>query len=146
MVKHLAQKIMKTQGRINRTYFLAYSFVYGAAALTLSIVADLLPGPLSVSINILVWLFFAAILISLAIKRVHDFDEGAWFALLLIVPLANLYLVFEPGSPIPNKYGAVPQESSLGIKILAVLAVIWPVLVLPLIVFFPSVRHLFESL
>jgi len=144
MTKFSVPTIFKIQSRINRTQFLAYSFAYGVPALTLSILADLLPKPFSIGISMLALSFFAAVLISLAIKRVHDFDENAWFALLVIVPLANFYLVFEPGSPIPNRYGAVPPESSIGVKILAVLALIWPVLLLPFIVFVPSVRQLFE--
>ena len=48
-------------------------------------------------------------LITIGIKRLHDFDQSGWVFLLALVPIANvallLALLFRPGTNGENRYG-----------------------------------------
>lgn len=49
--------------------------------------------------------------IAISIRRLHDTDHSGWFYLLLLVPLANLYIVyltFVKGTAGDNRFGADP--------------------------------------
>ncbi|MBR2519581.1 MAG: DUF805 domain-containing protein [Selenomonadaceae bacterium] len=50
----------------------------------------------------------------LMIRRLHDLNKTGWLALLVLVPVVNvffaLYLLFAPGSVGANDYGADPLE------------------------------------
>lgn len=51
---------------------------------------------------------------SVAIRRIHDFDQSGWMALLFFVPLVNivflLILLCMPGTEGENSYGEDPRE------------------------------------
>ena len=56
------------------------------------------------------WCSFAV-----AYKRCHDRNRSAWFLLLLLVPLANLWVAIElgflPGTVGPNRFGPDPLQT-----------------------------------
>ncbi len=116
------------RGRLNRVHFLAYSFTYTNVALVLLVslawVPDAIATPIAVFIHIALFIGIGA----LAIRRAHDFDETGWFALLLLVPVLNLYVVLMPGTYMTNTYGEVPPRNSQEIVMLAVVMVTLPFL------------------
>ena len=75
--------------------------------------------PVLIIINIL--------FVMLVIKRVHDYDESAWYALYCLIPIVNLFVVFTPGNMHPNKFGKVPQLPSLRLKLLIVITIIFTI-------------------
>jgi uncharacterized membrane protein YhaH (DUF805 family) len=63
----------------------------------------------------------------LTIRRAHDFGFGGWFALLLLVPVANLAFWLIPGTRGDNRFGAQPEPPS---AIVTLAAVLLPVLLI----------------
>lgn len=61
---------------------------------------------------------------TLIIKRVHDYDEKGWYALLMLIPIINLYVMFNPGNPSPNRFGNQPDQPTSLLKALAILSVL----------------------
>jgi len=57
--------------------------------------------------------------IGFAVRRINDTNQNGWLVVLLIIPLVNffmtLYLVFAPGTPGPNNYGAPPPPNGGGV-------------------------------
>jgi uncharacterized membrane protein YhaH (DUF805 family) len=50
--------------------------------------------------------------IAVSVRRMHDLDKSGWMVLLALVPLVNfyyLYLLLQPGTPGPNRYGPDPK-------------------------------------
>ncbi|WP_216938428.1 MULTISPECIES: DUF805 domain-containing protein [unclassified Acinetobacter] len=118
---------LSMKGRFGRLSFIAWStflhfiFLFGSIALGLSIdivnIATLSVDPnwlisiqglasIGVMIMILAYLYFALVV---TIRRLHDMDRSGWWALLLLIPLVNifvwLYIVFGPGDRGVNQYG-----------------------------------------
>lgn len=109
-----------TEGRVNRTTFIAYFFLYSlVVTATVLLVWDSWPD-ICLVLNPVIsvaWLVYCS---SIAIRRAHDIGRSGWFALLLLVPVANLTLFFWPGSEGANDYGQQPQQSHVGLKVVAV--------------------------
>lgn len=65
-------------------------------------------------------LFYLAILIpyvAVIVRRLHDQDKSGWWALLGLVPIANLVLLvfmFLDGTNGPNQYGPDPKAGERG--------------------------------
>lgn len=57
----------------------------------------------------------------IVIRRVHDLGRNGWWALLLLVPLANLYIYFAPGTAGVNSYGPPPGPNTPLLRMLAAL-------------------------
>lgn len=57
----------------------------------------------------------------LTVKRVHDFNQSGWLALILGLPLVNFALWFIPGTDGKNKYGAPTEKTKVGEVALAIL-------------------------
>lgn len=53
--------------------------------------------------------------ICLQIRRLHDLGKPGWWVLLGFVPLVNyvfpFYLLFAPGTGVPNEHGPPPRDS-----------------------------------
>lgn len=51
--------------------------------------------------------------VSLMARRLHDMDRSAWWLLLLLVPIAGLFVIIwmaaMPGTQGPNRYGEAPM-------------------------------------
>lgn len=64
-------------------------------------------------------------------RRLNDLNRSGWFVLLFIIPIINLlliiYLVFFAGTDGDNKYGPMPVDNTLGVKILGLM---FPVLMI----------------
>jgi uncharacterized membrane protein YhaH (DUF805 family) len=122
---------------------LAYSFLYGLALLGVGASLRYLPEAVASVAAVAIMLAGAIFVGSLTIRRVHDFDEGGWFALLFLVPIANLYVTFAPGSPMPNRFGDRPPLASFPLRVAALMSLAWPFVFMAVIMFVPEVRRYF---
>ena len=142
---HSVKELLRIQGRANRTEFLAYLFLYGLALLVVGAPLRYLPEAVSSVAAGTILLGGAIFVGSLTIRRVHDFDEGGWFALLFLIPVANLYVMFTPGNPIPNRFGERPPPASFPIRVAAFFSVVWPFVFLAAVLLVPEVRNYLQS-
>ena len=100
-------KIFTIQGRLNRWAY----FLLGLKVVGIMIVGSLLAG-------ISKWLAIPILIASViggwmtAIRRMHDLDKSGWWLLISFIPYVNivfsLYVIFTPGTPSYNRYGADP--------------------------------------
>ena len=131
-------KIFSAQGRLGRVRYIGYSM---GLALLLYLAIAILGGAAAVlgqvesggealgwlGGGLLIILSLAALIVSilLTIQRLHDFDASGWWAVLVIVPLANilLYLVLliMPGTQGPNRFGYPPPPNTIGVIVLALI-------------------------
>ena len=142
---HCVKELLKVRGRANRTEFLAYLFLYGFALLVVAAPLRYLPEVLASVATGSILLAGAIFVGALTVRRVHDFDEGGWFALLFLIPIANLYVLFTPGSPIPNRFGECPPPASFPIRVAAFFSVVWPFVFLAAVLLVPEVRNYLRS-
>lgn len=112
-------KLLSIKGRINRTELLAYAFLINLVYYSVLIPLSYAPSTIYNIANYIIIIFYMVSSSILIIKRVHDYDETAWYALLMVVPIVNLYIMFSPGSPSPNRFGKQPASPSIRLKILA---------------------------
>jgi uncharacterized membrane protein YhaH (DUF805 family) len=114
-------KWYSSKGRLGRArYFLAsigYYFVFILAMFLVGIIVGALNLPEVIMQVFMVPVFLAYIIFGtfLVVKRIHDLDWSAWWLLLLIVPLANLVMIFlmlfKPGSEGENRFGLPPRPA-----------------------------------
>ena len=98
-------KIFTTEGRLNRKAY----FFKGLKLLVIAIIGGLLVEfmigiPILIATTVGSWL--------IAIRRLHDLNKSGWWLLVSFIPYINivfcLYILFAPGTPGENKYGADP--------------------------------------
>ena len=101
-------------GRISRLpYLLAMLFILAVGMAILSFFFSMTAaGELYVTSHPVVWIYGIIsqwVTVTLAIKRLHDFNKTGFFSLALFVPLvavlALVLLCTIPGTPGPNAYG-----------------------------------------
>lgn len=114
-------RLFKT--RINRKNYilgiLAVYAVYLILMFSIGFAAESFGIALSESgVDVIAWLGYLVVVfyvISLVIRRVHDFDKSGWFILWCIIPLVgwiiSIYILFKEGDEKKNKYGASPQKN-----------------------------------
>jgi uncharacterized membrane protein YhaH (DUF805 family) len=132
-------KIFALRGRIGRLRYLAYTFFLtllcaGAIAILSAMLIPLLAtrdssGVLPAIMVGVLYVPMIAVTLILAKRRFNDLDRSGWLALLMLLPIINffcgLYLIFGPGSPETNRYGAPPAKNGAALVIVG--------LVLPLV-------------
>ena len=126
----ILKNLFHPAGRINQTEFLLRFSSYLLVALLLTYPLQFLPElvryPLELSVTVVLWtLIFIQV-----IRRVHDYDESAWYALLILVPLVNLYVVITAGTGVPNKYGNPPPAPSPVRQLLSGIFVLFPLVLM----------------
>ena len=122
-------KVFAMKGRIGRVRYIAYSMGLNMAAmLVLMVVGGILAVVMGLSgadpsmFVLLAFVFYIplfAIGFILAIRRAHDMGHSGWLSLLILVPLANLWFLFAPGTPTANEYGPKPVPNTTGVIIAA---------------------------
>ncbi|HEV2412740.1 MAG TPA: DUF805 domain-containing protein [Candidatus Saccharimonadales bacterium] len=123
--KKVAQRTIFT-GRIGRLQFFL-GFIYMCVPLFASITLGglnqflFIRGPVFTGINVMltvvalsVILFFIPETLSLYTRRLHDLDYSGLLALLLLIPLFDIffhfYLQFKTGGMRPNQFGEPPAR------------------------------------
>jgi uncharacterized membrane protein YhaH (DUF805 family) len=118
-------KLFSWRGRIGRLRFLAYSvfsyFVLLAAIAVTGGIGAAIGVPSLVILGSLMLIPYAIFIFFTAIQRSHDMGWTGWTVLLMIIPLAGLVWVFNPGTQGRNRFGHPPPPNPLGVKIGALL-------------------------
>jgi uncharacterized membrane protein YhaH (DUF805 family)/Tfp pilus assembly protein PilE len=100
-------------GRLNRLRYWAHGMTMAIAFYAVIIAGVLLMGQGSMFVGgaILAVGYIAMLVFSfiIVIQRLHDLNKSGWMSLLMLVPLANIYLIvlviFFKGTPGRNNYG-----------------------------------------
>src|SRR5688500_14438423 len=110
-------RVLSVSGRIGRVRYLLYTVALPLVLMfCIGLLAALL-GEAGMALIIAGWVAVVAVSTMLTIQRSHDFDMTGWFALLGLVPLANVAFWFIPGSPGANRYGAPTPPNGLSVLI-----------------------------
>lgn len=122
-------KVFAMNGRIGRVRYIAYSMgitmalmlVLGVLLAIMAVVVGLGGGGegMIMLMAVLFYIPLFAVGFILAIRRAHDMGHSGWLSLLILVPLANLWFIFAPGTPTANEYGPRPVPNSTGVIIAA---------------------------
>lgn len=92
---------------------------YFLTALVISIVSwignlFILIPYLGIILAIVVWIVCLWAMLANVVKRIHDVDKPAWWAVGMFIPLLNLvlglYLLFADGTVGPNQFGEDPKN------------------------------------
>ena len=119
--------------RINRIRYLAHSFLVGILfTVLIGIAAGLAAagaddgqamGVVGMVMLALAYIAYIACFWIIMIQRCHDLDKSGFFSLLMLVPLANIfvgfYFLFAPGTRGENRYGKRPPPNSIWHIVLA---------------------------
>ena len=104
-------------------------------------------GPANIVMVLMVIILYGGvflILISSAIRRLHDIGLTGWLSPIIIIPLLNilfaLALTLWPGSKKPNRYGPTPPQNKKWMLPVAMLLLVIPVLMVYIL--FDSYRSL----
>lgn len=123
MNKAIIKRLLTAKGRLNRTEFIAYTFIYNIALYSILFPFQYTPSIILYIAGTIIFILYLYFFISLLIMRVHDYNEKAWYILLTIIPILNIYIIFQPGDPCPNQYGIQPNKPSNQLKLIAIA---WP--------------------
>jgi uncharacterized membrane protein YhaH (DUF805 family) len=132
-------RVFAMNGRIGRVRYIAYSM---GITMALMLVMGVLLAITAVMVGmgaggegmlmLMVGLFYIpmiAVGFILAIRRAHDMGHSGWLSLLILVPLANLWFIFAPGTPTANEYGPRPVPNTTGVIVAAFSPLIFVVVI-----------------
>jgi uncharacterized membrane protein YhaH (DUF805 family) len=106
-------KFFSPSSRINRLRYWAHSMLFTFAMFAVIAVIGLLSAMVSTTLGIVLVVVAYIVMIAfsfiLVIQRLHDLNKTGWLSLLMLVPLANIYLfvlvIFFKGTEGRNNYG-----------------------------------------
>ena len=132
--EHGDLRVFTIQGRIGRLRYLAWSLCLMAAALALWMVASMTLAVSVVPGVILIGLFglcFMVVSVQIGVQRLHDMGWSGWLMLLNLVPVIGTLFPFVmmliPGNDGANRFGAPQPPNTRGVKILAAVWLLVPV-------------------
>ncbi len=123
-------RVFAMSGRIGRVRYIAYSMAI-SMAIMLAFMAVMAVMAVSMGMGSFagagIFMLLAVLLMIpafgfgfvLAIRRAHDMGQSGWLSLLIMVPLANLWFIFGPGTPTANEYGPKPVPNTTGVIVAA---------------------------
>lgn len=112
-------RLFSASGRIGRARYIAYGFGLYLLSMLAGVVGARLFGEVGAVLATVAWVAMAVLGVMLTVQRCHDFNVTGWFALLIVVPLANLVFLFIPGTDGPNRFGAPTPPNSVGVLVVA---------------------------
>ena len=112
-------RLFSAAGRIGRARYIAYGFGLYLLSMLAGVVGARLFGEVGAVLATVAWVAMAVLGVMLTVQRCHDFNVTGWFALLIVVPLANLVFLFIPGTDGPNRFGAPTPPNSVGVLVVA---------------------------
>ena len=110
-------RIFAVSGRIGRARYVVYSIVLTMLIMFVAGLASAFLGPAGIAVIVVGYIAMIVLSIMLTIQRSHDFNMSGWFALLWLVPLANLAFWFIPGTDGANRFGGKTPPNSVGVLI-----------------------------
>ena len=146
------------EGRIGRLRYLAWSLVMMAVALVIlgigaSVIFILgsstsLLSVVATIVGLLAVIAMVVVSIQIGVKRLHDIGWSGWLLLVSLVPLVgsvfSIIMLVVPGSTGANRFGPPPPPNSRGVKILAGLWLLVPVLGILAAIAIPSYQDYVE--
>jgi len=119
-------------GRIGRVRFVAYSLLGIPLAILFGMLSGIAVGLFGLqsyfasearvmTIGAVIFMIPLLVLAVMTRRRLHDFDIGGWWTLMLLFPILQfiflIYMVVAPGTPQTNRFGAVPAPADFGVKL-----------------------------
>jgi uncharacterized membrane protein YhaH (DUF805 family) len=106
-------KFFSPSSRINRLRYWAHSMLFTFGMLILLAVFGLIAAKVSATLGAVLFVVAYIVMIAfsfiLAIQRLHDLNKTGWLSLLMLIPIANLYVlvlvIFFKGTEGRNNYG-----------------------------------------
>ncbi|MDH4653513.1 DUF805 domain-containing protein [Pseudomonas sp. JS3066] len=128
-------KVLGTSGRIGRVRYLGWSMALMLAFLPIGGVilgSFALSDALAALLTLVACLALVVVSVCIGVQRLHDIGWSGWLWLLNFVPIIGsvfaLIMLFMPGTDGPNRYGPPPPPNSRGVKVLAWLIILVPVI------------------
>ena len=147
-------KIFSFHGRIGRLRYIAYIWASYLFFIPAVFVVGLLSksGAISeeITLTILGLAYIPALIFffTLMKRRFNDLNMSGWMSLLILVPVANLFiglwLLFGKGTEGKNNFGAMPVKNSIGVKLTAWLLLMIPVLGILAAIILPAYQDFVE--
>lgn len=134
--------VFSLSGRITRLRYLAYPFIISLLTMAVVFFASFIIGIIAavsgggetssaiaggLGLLILIPTYGFAIFYAFvhAIRRLNDINLSGWLSILILVPVINLililFLLFKPGTPDANQYGAPPSPNPDWVKIVSII-------------------------
>ncbi len=135
------KSLLKMQGRINRTEFLAFCFLVAAAYFIIMIPMYFASDEVFFVADTIAQFLAMVLFFLLVVGRVHDYNEPAAYALLVLIPIVNLFVIFAAGEPAPNKYGPIRPPPTTLTKFLAVSYFLFPMAIFGLLTLFSELNE-----
>lgn len=103
---------------------------------------------LSVAVTALASIAFIVIAVMIGVQRLHDLGWSGWLWLLNFVPFVGsvfgILMLVLPGSTGANRYGPPPPANSTGVKVLASLIILLPIVGIIAAIALPSYQGYLE--
>lgn len=123
-------RIFSLHGRIGRLRYIAYSWLTSVVATIAAFALIALLSAVSAASGeiaaILTWVAYFPVIaagVIMAKRRLNDMDKSGWLALLIFVPVVNvffgLFLMLKGGTQGANRFGPAPAQNPRSIVILA---------------------------
>jgi len=143
-------KFFSPSSRINRLRYWAHSMLFSVVLFTVIGIAVALGAIVSPALGFVIGVpaYIGAIVFSfiLIIQRLHDLNKSGWMSLLMLVPLANIYLfilvVFFKGTDGRNDYGLQTPPNKTWHWVLALMMPVLMVVSIVVAVALPSMLGL----
>lgn len=137
-----------TNGRIGRLRYLGWSMAMTLCFLVIMGLGFLLGETVGVAVTALASIAFIVIAVMIGVQRLHDLGWSGWLWLLNFVPFVGsvfgILMLVLPGSTGANRYGPPPPANSTGVKVLASLIILLPIVGIIAAIALPSYQGYLE--
>lgn len=122
-------RFFSATGRLGRLRYLAYllaAMIVGGASISLLVaIASIFGKPAVEGVGIVAYGLILAVTLTLAVRRLHDFNVSGWVALALVVPMINVFftlaLWFIPGTDGTNRFGPKTPPNTTAVTVFGIL-------------------------
>ncbi|HCD9060086.1 TPA: DUF805 domain-containing protein, partial [Pseudomonas aeruginosa] len=140
--------VFTTNGRIGRLRYLGWSMAMTLCFLVIMGLGFLLGETVGVAVTALASIAFIVIAVMIGVQRLHDLGWSGWLWLLNFVPFVGsvfgILMLVLPGSTGANRYGPPPPANSTGVKVLASLIILLPIVGIIAAIALPSYQGYLE--
>ncbi|KSR41400.1 MULTISPECIES: DUF805 domain-containing protein [Pseudomonas aeruginosa group] len=136
--------VFTTNGRIGRLRYLGWSMAMTLCFMLIMGLGFLLGETVGVAVTVLASIAFIVIAVMIGVQRLHDLGWSGWLWLLNFVPFVGILMLVLPGSNGANRYGPPPPANSTGVKVLASLIVLLPIVAIIAAIALPSYEGYLE--